>query len=112
MQISRKGPGITQLFSADDSLLFSKAKPEEAKEIRRILKVYKKASGQEINMEKSTIFFCKNTKKEKRTECIQQLEQIQHVLHGKYLGLPLVVGRSKNSVFRYIREKALGKLKS
>lgn len=110
MRISRNGPGITHLFFADDSLLFSKAKPEEAKEIRRILKVYKKASGQEINMEKSTIFFSKNTKEGKRSECVQHLEQIQHVLHGKYLGLPLVIGRSKNSVFGYIRDKALGKL--
>ncbi|XP_071912179.1 uncharacterized protein [Coffea arabica] len=61
VKISRGAPAITHLFFADDSLVFCRANRQEAGKLMNILKVYEKATGQLINMDKSSVFFSKNT---------------------------------------------------
>ncbi len=61
VSICRRGPQITHLFFADDSLLFSRASPSDVAKIQEILSVYKKASGQQVNRDKTTIFFNEGT---------------------------------------------------
>ena len=63
---SREGPKIAHLFFADDSLFFCKAKEDECKEVVRILELYNRASGQEVNVRKSGLLFSKNTTEECR----------------------------------------------
>ena len=60
VSLCREGPQITHLFFADDSLLFSKATPTACETIQGILDQYEKASGQQVNRDKTTIFFSKN----------------------------------------------------
>ena len=61
VSISRGGPKITHLFFVDDSLLFCKANPNDVAQIQDILNEYESASGQQINRQKTTIFFSKST---------------------------------------------------
>lgn len=64
-------------FLADDSLIFSKANPKEAKELMGILRKYEKGSGLEVNLEKSLVFFSKN---------VPQSQQVHVCLsHSKYM---------------------------
>ena len=98
------------MFFADDSLIFCKANSKEASEITRILQIYELASGQKINIEKSAVLFSRNTSQANKQEVLQTLGNIQHVSQAKYLGLPMVIGRSKNSTFRFLKEKMIGKL--
>ena len=58
---SRGGPKIFHLFFVDDSLLFCNATVEECGVLMEKLKLYEKASGQSINMEKTSLFFSHNT---------------------------------------------------
>lgn len=51
-------------FFADDSLLFCHAKVEEVRTIQAILNVYEKASSQEINATKTTLFFGRSVREE------------------------------------------------
>lgn len=44
-QLARGAPTLTHLFFADDALLFSRASPQNAYELIRILNVYSKCSG-------------------------------------------------------------------
>lgn len=53
IQLAQGGPELTQLFFADDALLFGKATLENMYQIVDILNSYSKASGQRINLSKS-----------------------------------------------------------
>ena len=59
--ICRGAPKITNLMFADDSLLFCQATRAEGETIANILQTYEKASGQRINLEKSSAYFSSNT---------------------------------------------------
>ena len=52
---SKEGPVISHLFFADDSLLFTKANDANCLEVRQILDIYEKVSGQVINYNKSAM---------------------------------------------------------
>lgn len=53
----RRGPKVSHLFFADDSLIFGRATVLESTEILRILKVYEDSSSQQLNKEKIALFF-------------------------------------------------------
>ena len=111
MRISRQGPRLTHLFFADDSLIFCKADYQNASELRRILQVYERGTGQLINLEKSSVIFSTNLEQEAKMEVCQALGNIQKVNQGKYLGLPMVVTGSKQQLFGYIRDNIQQQLK-
>lgn len=56
-----RGPNISHLFFADDSLIFYRATFEECSNLLKILENYKKASCQQLNCEKTSLFLCQNT---------------------------------------------------
>ena len=74
-------------------------------ELVRILKVYKRASGQKINTSKSGIMFSKNTINVDR-KSVKEILRIQRSMgEDNYLGLSLMFGRSKAKELRYIKER-------
>ena len=64
VSVCRRGPKISHLFFADDSLIFGRATEAEGLEILRILKVYESSSGQQLNNQKTSLYFSRNTKGE------------------------------------------------
>ncbi|CAA0837856.1 Uncharacterized mitochondrial protein AtMg01250 [Striga hermonthica] len=110
MRCSRQGPRISHLFFADDSIIFSKARPQEATFILNILRRYEHASGQIINLKKTTITFSPNTPISSRND-IWSLFGIQNPSsHSTYLGLPFVVGRAKFRTFASVQDKVWKRL--
>ena len=67
--------------------------------------MYKAASGQKINTDKSLVFFSANTLEEKKIETLDILGSMQDSCHSKYLGRPSIIGKSKIEVFVEIKEK-------
>ena len=59
--ICKRGPKLTHLFFADDSLLFCKANSHECGNVLKILAEYEEVSSQKINKEKTSLFFSKST---------------------------------------------------
>lgn len=57
VSLCRRGLKITHLFFADDILLFYRATSEECNKIQNILFSYERASGQQLNRAKTTLFF-------------------------------------------------------
>jgi hypothetical protein len=74
------------------------------------LHIYEVASGQQINREKTTLFFSKSTSLIDQ-EAITQFLQVPVLRsYEKYLGLPSFLGRSKCQSFAYIKERVWSKL--
>ena len=68
VKICRGGLRLSHLFFADDSLIFCKATLEECDELQRFLGVYEKASGQQLNRAKTSLFFSSNTSRDVQEE--------------------------------------------
>ncbi|GKV34824.1 hypothetical protein SLEP1_g43165 [Rubroshorea leprosula] len=77
IQICRKAPKISHLFFADDSFLFLRATETEAGKLMAILQGYEAASGQVINLQKSSITFSNNVQQRTRSWISQILGMIE-----------------------------------
>lgn len=96
---SAQGVRNSRLLFADDSLLFCHATVGECQNLMYILQEYEEASSQANNRQKTSLFFNRN--KGSQVKVI-----IQHMLGPKimmdcerYLGLPMVGGKSKINTF-------------
>jgi hypothetical protein len=54
-------PRINYLFFANDSLVLTRAQAEDVRELKQLVDIYEKVSGQMINREKPSILFSPNT---------------------------------------------------
>lgn len=61
IKICRGAPAVSHLLFADDSLILCKASPEDAQQLKEILRVYEESSGQMINVDKFAVMFSPNT---------------------------------------------------
>ena len=52
---------ISHLFFADDILIFCKATRDDCSNLEMILETYEQVSGQQLNKDKTSLFFSKNT---------------------------------------------------
>ncbi|RYR51488.1 hypothetical protein Ahy_A06g026507 isoform A [Arachis hypogaea] len=110
LRIAPTAPTITHLLFADDCIIFAKAKEEEAYQIITVLNEYTEASGQRINLDKSSITFGHQVSIQTRV-CIEEiLNMSSWESPGKYLGLPAIWGRSLNRALSWIEERILNKL--
>jgi hypothetical protein len=110
LPITRGGTRLNHLFFADDSLLFCKVKEGELKCIQDTLDLYEKASGQKLNKEKTSIFFSRNTKAPVR-ELLSRLIGVPPTQkYETYLGLPVLVGRSRVRSFEGLKGRIWDKM--
>ena len=107
---SRYGPKISHLFFADNRLLLSRALVTEVQHISSILEAYEQASGQKINKTKTSLYFSPNTLATTRTEICSILGVPAHAPNEKYLGLPIMIGKSKTRTFNELKERVTKKL--
>lgn len=57
-KVARNAPSITHMFFfADDCYIFCKSSTKSANQVLNLLRVFEKASGHQINVDKSSVFF-------------------------------------------------------
>ena len=105
VKVCREAPRINHIFFADDSLVFMRAHRNDVEELKRILHVYEKASGQMINKDKSSILFSPNTNSHVRWQVKTVLSIGSEASNEKYLGLPISIGKSRRKAFEYIKQR-------
>ncbi|KAL5781985.1 hypothetical protein ACOSP7_007014 [Xanthoceras sorbifolium] len=105
MRYSRGSPLVSHLFFADDRIVFCKAETHNCEELKKILKIYEKVSGQQVNLQKSNITFSPNVKRNLSASILNCLNLENAQSHDKYLGLPTLVGKNKRRTFCDIKER-------
>ncbi|GAU20068.1 hypothetical protein TSUD_381600 [Trifolium subterraneum] len=112
VRICRGSPSISHLLFADDSFLFCKASVSEVTNLKHVLDTYEAASGQAINYQKSAIAYSRNTEANCRSFINNILGVVESMGHGKYLGLPSMIGRDKKSIFSFIKDRIWKKIQN
>jgi hypothetical protein len=105
------GPTITHLLFADDSIVFLEASEgSNLTALRGILEAYEECSGQRVSLQKSSIFFGKGCQAARREELKEVIGISCEALSERYLGLPTMVGRSKDGAFKHIPNRSWSKV--
>ncbi|KAL0685251.1 hypothetical protein Bca4012_052099 [Brassica carinata] len=110
IQFNNDGPTVNHLFFADDSLFLFKAEVDQCQIFQDILCKYSKATGQAINLEKSSLTFGKNISLDVRKQIQLKLGIFSEGGVGKYLGLPECFSGSKIEMLAYIQDKMKGRM--
>ncbi|KAL0430714.1 UNVERIFIED_CONTAM: hypothetical protein Sradi_0697400 [Sesamum radiatum] len=76
-----------------------------------ILEKYERASGQMVNLQKSTVTLSKNTPTFLREDILVILSLRKEESQDRYLGLPSKVGRSRSGIFAYLKDRFWEKVK-
>jgi hypothetical protein len=105
------GPHVTHLLFADDSIVFLEATQQSMQTLKRVLHDYEVSSGQRVNLQKSSVFFGSGCNENLKAGLKQQIGIGCEALSERYLGLPTVVGRSKEGCFQYLTERTWGKVR-
>ena len=111
IKLSASAPAVHHLLFADDSLLLCKANILEATEVLTCLKEYGDASGQMINLQKSSIIFGSKVPHDAKEEIKGILGIDQEGGEGSYLGLPECFSGSKVKMLNFLKEKLQGRLR-
>lgn len=70
-----------------------------------MLRRFEKASVQQINIDKSSVFFSCNTETSTKQALCDKLRFQKAAASSKYLGLPYIMGRSKSTMLDYIKDR-------
>ena len=105
ISVCRGEPYISHLLFADDCMIFCKATMEEGNRVMGVLNNYEAASGQNLNKEKTSLFFFKNISRETK-EKVKGLFGAQIIQqHETYLGLPPLVVRGRKKVSSRVKDQ-------
>ncbi|KAL5555480.1 hypothetical protein UlMin_037716 [Ulmus minor] len=110
LRCGRRGPTISHLFFADDSLLFFEATTSACSALKEALCSYEAASGQAVNLSKSAVCFGPNLPEEDAVDLSACLGVPRVRCHEKYLGLPCYTGKNKQGIFSSIKDRVWNKL--
>ena len=112
IRVCRAAPKVSHLFFADDTLIFSKTRDMDYEGILNIIQNYGTTSGQQIKMEKSSLLFGPYVTQQVQEQIMDKFGIKLVMFSEKYLGLPSMVGRSKNFSFQTIKERVWKRIQS
>ncbi|KAL8090023.1 hypothetical protein AgCh_039477 [Apium graveolens] len=107
IKVSRQAPIVNHLLFTDDNYLFCKANETEALRMADLLQTFEEASGQQVNLMKSSVVFSSNVGTECKEKIFQSLQRHEADDAVTYLGLPNLVVRNKSRVLGLLKEKMM-----
>lgn len=111
IQIARKDPIFSHLFFTDNNFLFTHASDTEVVRVISIMRIYQESSGQVVNLDKSEASFTQNMCDDVKELICNRMQVKTLMRHAKYLGLPVIFGRSKKEIFGMVLDRVWKKIK-
>ncbi|XP_062086997.1 uncharacterized protein LOC133793717 [Humulus lupulus] len=111
-KVARGAPTVSHMFFADDSYLYCKATESATNSVMELLGYFQLASGQQVNLSKSSVFFSTNTRADARVKICDMLKVSEAGESCTYLGLPNILGRNKNTILGFLKDKMRKKIQS
>ena len=105
VKVSSRAATISQLFYADDVILFCGAKISEVDVLMRCIEKYCLWSGQSISVKKSGLFVSKGVHHNFIVQVKNQWLFKQLAKGVRYLSVPLFLTRNKSKDFAFVKEK-------
>lgn len=103
IQVTRGAPLISHMFFPNDTYIYCKANGETSFRILEMLNIFECASGQKINVAKSSIFYNRNTDAHIKHK-VHSVLGFNEVDEGTlYLGLPNIMECKKSAVLGYLK---------
>lgn len=109
--MARTTPSVSHLFFADDSYLF-RSSLSECAVIKDCLLNYEKASGQQVNFQKSSVAFNSNVDEFYEQTLCDFFNISKSSKAITYIGMPMCVGTSKIASFGFIFDRIWKRINS
>uniref|UniRef100_A0A803PV45 Reverse transcriptase domain-containing protein n=1 Tax=Cannabis sativa TaxID=3483 RepID=A0A803PV45_CANSA len=81
-----------------------------AESVLTLLHTYEEASGQKVNVSKSSVFFSTSVEAALRAQICTNLGMAEALDGSLYLGLPNIVGRNKNVILGFIKNNIINQI--
>lgn len=112
IKVAKGALAISHLKNANDLLITFLARRKKAKVFHKCFELYCSWSGQDMNKEKSSIFFSKNTARAEKRH-VTNLLGIKEMGHSSiYKGNSLIISRNRSKEFRLLKERMQKRLES
>jgi hypothetical protein len=105
LQNIKQRPPISHLLFADDSIFFTGSDDRSVRTLKSALNVYCEASGQRINLQKSSVFFGNRCLDNIKQAIKDSLEVSNEILKDSYLGMPTEIVRATSSSFKFLQDR-------
>lgn len=104
-RVNRWAPSVSHLMFADDLLLFDTLDNHTVDSLQDILQTYAKWSGQQANLNKSSILFSKGVDEDRKVEVATRLGVKQMQTDDKYLGFHLLKPSHRINSYDFLSDK-------
>lgn len=105
IRFTDNGPSTHHLSFANDSQFVCKAEPDQCGKLNQILKTYGRATGQTVNLSKSSLTFGNSIEPHVKVIMKEMTWIVAEGGAGTYLGLQECFSGSKIDLLRYIQDK-------
>ncbi|XP_074322870.1 uncharacterized protein LOC141659842 [Apium graveolens] len=105
IKVAQRAPSILHIPFTNDCFIFCKASLESDNHVKEMLHKFETTSGQQMNVDKSSVFFSRNSGAALKQELRDKLRFVEADENRSYLGLPSLITRKKYVVFGFIEEK-------
>eukprot|EP00257_Ricinus_communis_P026592 XP_025014006.1 uncharacterized protein LOC112535599 [Ricinus communis] len=108
--VARGNPSVNHLLFVDNSMSFSECTISAAQTLNNILLSYARASGQEMNPDKSAIYFSPNTLLILKAHIAGIFQIRKNDRLDRYLDLPAIIDKTKKKTFSELISKIRSKV--